>query len=265
MAYVGGKRDKAQLLYEKDVYTPEGAKTLTDKQLRKEYSRLRSISRKRLERFEGTEWTDTQIYQLNVGKYKPLKMMTSDRELRHLFSEVARFVMAETGSVSGLEKQRQRTVESLNERGYDFVTKDNFREFANFMEYARVSNLNRMYDSKRIADFYEASEKKKLSNDEMRSSFRSWARNQKKQKKIQNQNPRTSSQYRSEIDTLPEQSKTEMDVKQALQKSDWKPDYEGNAKRVSEQAAKKTKKDYIKEADKSGYAGWNHPKKKKGD
>ena len=200
MPYVGGKRDKASLLYEKETYTPEGAKNLTEKQLHKEYSRLRSIARKRLERFEGTEWTDSQVYKLNAGVYKPLKEMTSERELRHLFSDLARFVMAKTSSVSGLEAQRKEAIGTLNDRGYDFVNKENYREFAEFMEYARVSNLNKMYDSKRIADFYEASEKKKLQNDELRSAFRSWSRNQKKLKKIQNRNPRTSTQYREDMD-----------------------------------------------------------------
>jgi hypothetical protein len=201
MAYKGGAREKASLLYEKELYTPQGSKNLTDKQLRKEYSRLRSIARKRLERFEGTEWTDTQIYRLNAGVYKPLKEMTSERELRHLFSDVARFVNAEVSSVSTLEKQREKGVQTLNERGYDFVTKDNYRQFAEFMEYARVSNLNKMYDSKRVAEFYEATEKKDMSNEELRKAFRSWGRKQKKLKKIQNINPRNSSQYRKEVDT----------------------------------------------------------------
>ena len=200
MPCIGGRRDKAKLLYREEVYTPEGAKSLTERELRKEYSRLRSIARKRLERFEGTEWTDTQVYKLNVGQYKPLKEIKSERELRHLFSQVARFVSSETGSVSGLEKQRNEAVQTLNERGYDFVTKDNFRKFAEFMEYARVANLNRMYDSKRIADFYAATEKKNMSNEELRGAFRSWQKKQNKLKKIQNKNPRTSKQYREEID-----------------------------------------------------------------
>lgn len=201
MAYKGGRREKATLLYEKEIYTPEGAKTLTDKELRKEYSRLRSIARKRLERFEGTEWTDTQVYKLNAGVYKPIGEIKSDRELRHLFSDVARFVNAETSSVSGLEKQRQTAVNTLNERGYDFVNKQNYRQFAEFMEYARISNMNRMYDSKRVADQYENAIIKYMSREELYKAYRSWNRKQKKLKKIQNIDPRKSSQYRKDVDT----------------------------------------------------------------
>jgi hypothetical protein len=84
--------------------------------------------------------------------------------------------------------------------GYDFVTKENFKSFADFMEYARVANLNKMYDSKRIAEFYEAADKKKLSNEELRNAFRSWTKKQKKLKKIQNKDPRNSNQYRRDVD-----------------------------------------------------------------
>jgi hypothetical protein len=201
MAYKGGARKKATLKYARDVYTPDGAKSLTDRNLRKEYSRLRGIARKRLERFEGTEWTDSEVYKINNDKYKPLSEIKSDRELRHLFSEVARFTISATGSVSGLERQRRQTLESLHDRGYDFVNKSNFRPFVEFMQYARTANLGRMYDSKRIADFYEATEKKGLSNEELQGAYRSWSRNQNKLKKIQNINPRNSSMYRQQIET----------------------------------------------------------------
>jgi hypothetical protein len=200
MPYKGGKRDKAQLKYDKEVYTPEGAKSLSDKELRKEYSRIRSIARKRLERFEGTEWTDTQIYQENNGKLKPLKEIKSNRELRHLLSDAARFITHETGSVSGLENQRRNAVQALNDRGYDFVTKQNFREFADFMEYARVASLNHLYDSKRVAEFFEMAEKRKLKGEDLRSAFRTWRRSQAGQPKIQNWNPRTSEEYRHSVD-----------------------------------------------------------------
>jgi Tfp pilus assembly protein PilO len=200
MPYKGGRRDKARLKYDAEAYTPEGAKSLSDKQIRTEYSRLRSIARKRLERFEGTEWTDTQVYKMNAGVYKPLKEITSNRELRHLLSDVARFVTSDTGSVSGLEKQREKSVKTLNERGYDFVTKENFRKFAEFMEYTRIAKLNRLYDSKRIAEFYAAAEKKKLSGKELQTAFKAWQRKEKQNKKIQHKNPRNSDQYRKDLD-----------------------------------------------------------------
>lgn len=198
MARKGGIRNKARLTFSKETYTPEGLKNLTDKELRKEYSRLRSIARKRLERFVGTEWTDSQVFRLNHGKYIPLKEIKTGRELRHLLTEVSRFVMSASGSVSGLEESRKKAIKSLNERGYDFIDTSNFKEFAEFMEYARVARQNRMFDSKRVADFYETAEERGLSAEEMKKVFRSWSRKQRRLKKIQNINPRNSRMYRNE-------------------------------------------------------------------
>lgn len=200
MPYKGGARKKATLKYDKNLYTPTGAKELTDKELRQEYSRLRSIARKRLERFEGTEWTTSQIYQYNKEGFKPLKEIKSDRELRYLFSDVARFITAERGSVSGLEKERRRAVKTLNERGYSFVNKKNFRKFAEFMEYVRIANLNRIFDSKRVADFYEATERENRSEEEMRSAFKAWSKNQRKKNKIQNKSKKDSNKYRKALE-----------------------------------------------------------------
>lgn len=200
MPYKGGARKKATLKYDKNLYTPTGAKELTDKELRQEYSRLRSIARKRLERFEGTEWTTSQIYQYNKEGFKPLKEIKSDRELRYLLSDVARFITAERGSVSGLEKERRQAVKTLNERGYTFVNKKNFRKFAEFMEYVRTANLNRIFDSKRVADFYEATERENRSEEEMRSAFKAWSKNQRKKNKIQNKSKKDSNKYRKALE-----------------------------------------------------------------
>ena len=200
MAYKGGARSKATLKYDDNLYTPTGAKALTDKELRTEYSRLRSIARKRLERFEGTEWKTSQIYKYNKEGFKPLAEIKTDRELRMLLSDVARFVTAERGSVSGLEKERKQSVKTLNERGYTFVNKKNFRKFAEFMEYVRTANLNRIFDSKRVADFYEATEKRNFTNNEMRNAFKSWSRSQRKQNKIQNNNKKDSKNFRKALE-----------------------------------------------------------------
>lgn len=203
MPYKGGTRKKATLKYDRNLYTPIGATELTDKELRKEYSRLRSIARKRLERFEGTEWTTSQIYRYNKEGFKPLKDIDTsrnNRELRHALSDVARFVTAERGSVSGLERERRKAVKTLQERGYTFITKKNFRKFGEFMEYARASSLGRLYDSKRIADFYEATERRNLSSEDLRNAFNSWKRKQRRLSKIQNKSKKDSAKFRKALE-----------------------------------------------------------------
>lgn len=200
MSYKGGAREKATLKYDRNLYTPIGATALTEKQLRAEYSRLRSIARKRLERFEGTEWTTSQVYSYNKDKFKPLSQIKSDRELRMLLSDAARFITSKRGSVSGLEKERKEAIETLKDRGYDFVDKNNFRKFAEFMEYARTANIGRLIDSERLAEFFDSEIQKNHTPEEMRDAFKSWARNQNKQNKIQNKNRKDSNKFRKALE-----------------------------------------------------------------
>ena len=200
MAFKGGARKKATLAYHQDLYTPQGSQELSEKQIRQEYSRLRSIARKRLERFEGTEWTTTQIYKYNKQGYKPLKEIKSIRELRYELRDVARFIDSTRSSVSGLKQERTQAVETLNDRGYDFVTKKNHGEFIEFMEFVRQSNLGRLYDSERVADQFEEYEKEDKTKEEMREAFKQWSKDQKQQSKIKNKNKKGSDQYRKALD-----------------------------------------------------------------
>ena len=172
---------------------------MSQKDINKEYSRLRAIANKRLERFQGTEWETSQIYKYNKRGFAPIKELT-EREIRFMLSDVARFVTSKRSSVSGLNKERAQAVETLKERGFDFVNKKNFRQFGEFMEYARMSNLNRIYDSKRVAEFYEQAEKKNKTVREMRDAFNEWKDKQKPQNKIQNKSKKDSNKFRRSLE-----------------------------------------------------------------
>ena len=191
---------QAKLTYSRNLYQPEALQSLTEGQLRKEYSRLRSIARKRLERMDNTEWESTQVYRYNRKKFVPLKEVKSERDLRHLLSDVARYVASDRSTITDLKKERKQAVSTLNERGYEFVTEKNYRKFADFMEYARTANIGRLRDSDRVAQFYEFAEKKKLQGKELADAFRSWSKNQRKLDKVQNINKKGSNQYRKAVE-----------------------------------------------------------------
>lgn len=205
MRYLGGSRADKHLKYPQEYYVPSVSmmsRNLTDKQIRAEYSRLRSIARKRLERFEGTEWTDTQVYQYNKGKYIPVKDVKNKTQLVALLADVARFVTAETGSVSGLERQRRRNVETLHEHGYKFVNKKNFRQFADFMEDFRIRRLNRIYDSERVAELFSAAAEKKIPPADLQADFEFWLKNKENLEsvpRISSKKPHSAADYKAAI------------------------------------------------------------------
>ena len=110
-------------------YTPEGAKLLTERNLREEYSRLRSIAVKRLHRLGTSEWNDTDLYLRSKSKFKKLKDIKNERELRYLFSDLHYFLASPRSSVTGLNKIRKQSLDTLHSHGYKFVTKKNFIKF----------------------------------------------------------------------------------------------------------------------------------------
>lgn len=120
------------------AYQPQALQEgYSEKELRREYSRLRSVARKRLERFVGSEFEDSNAYRYNKGKYVPLSQVSNIGELVHLLSDVSRFLTAESGSVSGQRAIRDKAIATWREKGYTWLTKSNYAAFARFLEFSR--------------------------------------------------------------------------------------------------------------------------------
>lgn len=205
--YKGGSTTGSSLRYPVEAYVPSVvmmSKYMTEKQMISEYSRLRSIARKRLERFVGTEWVDTQQYRMNAGRYKPVKEIKNKTELVALLSDVSRFVTARTGGVSGLQAQRRQSIQSLHEHGYTFVNRKNFKQFADFMEDWRTWDRNRIYDSARVAELYHEAKKKQIPPDQLERDFEFWLEKNslealQNMKRINSKKPHSALDYKKAI------------------------------------------------------------------
>lgn len=171
MRYKGGGRSRKNPLYfgRRSDYVPAKLNQMDEADLRKEYSRLRDIAQKRLKRM-ASEWSWTESYKQNVYAFNKLSAIRDKRTLVHKLSQLSRFVTAETGSASGLNRQRNKALATLHSHGYDFVTKENFREFIDFLEWARSLRIARMYDSERVADIWGAVQETK-SKEEIEKMF----------------------------------------------------------------------------------------------
>jgi predicted glycosyltransferase involved in capsule biosynthesis len=181
-----------------------GAKEIDEKYgkgaLRKEYTRLRAIANKRIKRLAQSEWKDSQIFLENQAGFARLSQIHNDRTLRHELSQLARFVSSERSQISGQNRIRRKTVATLRDRGYDFVNVKNFREFADFMEFARTANLGKLYDSEKVADLYEELDKKDVPKEELGKAYKEWRASQTKQAKVQNKGKRDSKQFRKALE-----------------------------------------------------------------
>lgn len=152
------------------AYQPQALQEgYSEKELRREYSRLRSVARKRLERFEGSEFEDSNVYRYNKGKYVPLSQVSNKGELVHLLSDVARFLTAEAGSVSGQRAIRDKAIATWHDKGYTWINKSNYAAFARFLEFSREF-VGQPYMEK-AAELFRRADDQGVSVEQIKSNF----------------------------------------------------------------------------------------------
>ena len=164
-----GPRNNLQL-YSRDVV--KNADIWTPKAIREEYSRLRSIARKRLERLERLE-PDSYAYRHNVGVYKPLKELTQTEVIK-LLPELAQFIAAKTGTVTGIREARLKAVEKLREHGYEQINESNYKTFASWMEKWRSEKLTHSIGSIEVVEAFEFTVLHDIRNDDIDKDFQAY-------------------------------------------------------------------------------------------
>ena len=157
------KKTKPQgLIRTKDDYTPLALELTWDmKDVRKEYSRLRSIWRKRYERLLKSDYKDINLVKDRpIQRYKQLKDITSDREIYHLLSELATIIESDRTTVTGLKKQEKEQMQHINDvYGTELKTHEDLLNFGRFMEQLRDFASDRIYDSDFAVELYSDGEK----------------------------------------------------------------------------------------------------------
>lgn len=119
-------------------YNPQALENRTERELRKEYSRLRSIANKRLDRLMNSEFADSQAVAYNAGLYIPLAAVQSKSELKHLLTDLARFILSEQSTVTGQRAIVQRLLKTWRgDKGYYWLYRGNIRSWVRFVEYVQ--------------------------------------------------------------------------------------------------------------------------------
>lgn len=142
--------------------------------IRKDYSRMRKIAQKRLKRFEGTEWVNTEVYKYNVNRFRRLDQIKSAGELAYLTADLYRFLQSETGTITGLKKQRKATIAKMHEKGYTFITNANFIAFTQFMQALRSAGIARLYDSERLGHIFAEEYEEGVPPEELSEKFKQY-------------------------------------------------------------------------------------------
>ena len=170
------KRKPTQYAWQDLEYTPYYLNRHTEAELRKEYSKLRSIVRKRQERLEKSEFAEYEEVK-HYGKLPPIADIKNKQQLVYALAEAKRF-LSEDISITRFKRERIDTVAKLNANGYDFVTNKNFLAFVTFMESMRTIAQNTIFDSEIIAEMFNQVAKGKIPASKLQKWFTDFIKNQ---------------------------------------------------------------------------------------
>lgn len=164
-----------------EYYTREAVRNAdvwTDSAVRAEYSRLRDIAQKRLQRLAKSE-PGSYAYRANVGQYAPARGQTTE-EIRTKLPTLAKFIAAKTGSVSGIRAQRSKAVKTFQEHGYNFITKENIGTFGEFMEaFKSKKGKTRAYGSYEAVELWEFTQEQNIDPERVKRQFAQWLQQRK--------------------------------------------------------------------------------------
>ena len=158
------------------VYANRIGTGIPEKEIRKEYTRLRDILQKRIKTIQKSEFSGQGIAgQFPQGLPKLAEIRPED--LPYLLQQAATAINSSSGSLKGLRHRRSETIKSLQERGYTNIDESNISSFARFMEESRERGLDRVYGSDTIATLYDTTIAIGVSPEEVMQDFTWWVDN----------------------------------------------------------------------------------------
>lgn len=145
---------------------------------RAEYERLRHQIDIRMRRFERSGLTDTSIYAEHKNVFEDVNTLNNS-EVYERIPEMARFLTDARSTVTGYREAERKAVRTLRDQGLSFVNKKNYRDFTDFMEWARASKTADLFYTVMKAPKTGDTEELELDLKELKGAFRSWLKETK--------------------------------------------------------------------------------------
>lgn len=170
----------------------EYATQWSEKDLKKEYTRLRDQFQKQIGRLAEKDQS-ARVKAFLPSGYKYQKTIKEIENLRgrkgwseksrredwaRRIAELRELRSARSLSISGRKKIRQETIQTLKEEGLTGINNSNYDKFVSFMNFAKSQGLLDQYDSQQIAEaFNDWVEGGILADDELAAYLEEWAEN----------------------------------------------------------------------------------------
>lgn len=171
------KPEGSSLKYDRDLYSASiSSLVFNEKEARTEYARLRRFANERIKTLQKYGYGDANSLKRFPKSFESARG-ASEKQVRKMLSDVAHFMDLQTTSLRGIQRQQRNMIDALQERGYDFINKNNVQAFGRFMDAAkRHYGSKKAYDSEQIVEIFEQMEKeiRQMEPDEMESVFEEW-------------------------------------------------------------------------------------------
>lgn len=112
-------------------YVPRVLNKVDKKQLYKEYSKLRAIAAKRIQRRNAAGYTNYYTPDLPVVQ----DIKNSNKNIVYEVINVVKFLESATSSVSAIKATQSKTISTLHNRGYKFINRSNLRAYGEMISY----------------------------------------------------------------------------------------------------------------------------------
>lgn len=139
------------------------------------YSRAAIKVRRQLRRLEGRPGSQ-QLLQQYRGEFPTLRQLgaVSERDLQIMTNKAEALLRTKTLTTKH-GKQIRQAVETLQDRGYDYVNMENIDQFFEFLDDARARGLTAIYGYEAILDAVNRARSRKLTDEEIKANIEHWA------------------------------------------------------------------------------------------
>lgn len=155
------------------------AEMFTLAEARKEYSKLRSIANKRIQRLGQSEFRKSTAYRNWSGGFTTLAGLAGESQIRKALYDVARFLKQRTGSVSGARKAQKEFIKTMQGMGYTFINKKNAAEFGEFMREVKKHKDYKGRDSEQLVELFRTAKEKRIDTQSLAKNYETWFKNEK--------------------------------------------------------------------------------------
>lgn len=151
------------------------------KEKRAEYTRLRDIARKRINRLKTSRFKDYEVADYYFPKIREMDI----NDIDYYLAEIDHYVNKQVTTLKGLTLYEQKMTEALQKNGYS-IEADELKSFGDFMEEARSINKGRLSSSDIIYEIYKHSQRLGMDPRTLKNNFKEYLRNGERVEELYN-------------------------------------------------------------------------------